>query len=1242
MRERLLAVCGMVWLGGGPGAPVVESADGTIYIASVEGGVEAAVDAPWRLEPTFGSVPVYPSIPIVVSIHDTNQQSPEGPTVALGQFCEVLVIEGDTSPSWRRQLFTPGQLAEVERSDKWPVSSATAANHRLCRQWAGETCSGSDLDIGPSAEWHATLRYTPTEQTPGADVHLTVQVRVAGAGQECGPPREGVWYDAPLDRFGPLPDGRGYVIVNRLSVHLGEEPLPRFDERWVYGDLHYHSQGTDNEGESAYAYRPTLQAMRAMGLDFLFATEHASDSDQITDVNVIYVDNLALDIADWVPFDGAIEDWINGLAASVPLHEEIRKYAARDMNQQRFEAMRALLNDPPGERTIGHNTVPTGANAEVMMAPGGGRPARIFLGGEVDVIPQMDADDRASGFLSYGNGATYRWADCLLSPVIVEKIQYHTSSIFCPSPWDLAELEPATGRYSVHDIQGLGDDSFYARQHMVFLPRDGSRNDAFISGATSDFGGAHEHLFDLLRTDYHKSIVGKGYAFLAHPADGAAGNGPGRVGPDVVPYSDVQLRTAFESPAVLGLQLWNEDTRLHTGGTGSASWSGFPQQPVDFASSPGSRFRWARWLGAVPERQYRELHHGLTMWDRMLQWGIRSSQTAGLLPPGEPRRVFMAGGSDAHGDWNYRREGRFFGVSSIVDTAIGKPRNLVYVGPGRAESVLDAQGVPHGAVGQTQVTDALASGNFSVTDGPALRIAVDMNGNGLIDDADVPMGGISRAPFRGTWIPVIVEWKSTDEFGPVGRIDVYVGAASDAIDAALVYAPLDHGIHAVTTKPGTVAPEPYVDRSGRPHRELLDGYMLDPTGRLQITPGAAERKAGRRVLQLRANDFVVGHRRVVEGEPEECHWNEAGCGKEGHQNDEGCEEVCTGGTPTEYRFDRVTVPDRIFVRAFARTAPKGGAQCGGTGETAWIATATGQCIERLAFTNPIWVDNATVPDFSVACTPSTLAVQVQGTAACTVSSVNGVAAPVTLGCSGLPPNTSCAFDPPSVTPAAGGSAPTTLTVTAGLVAPAGSHTVIVRGTSGVLTRETTMNLTIGAPAGPGALTAAFDRALGAPSCGDAVGVSCDTGALVRGRSLAGGEANAPNTVAGACADGSAGPAFERWPAVDAIRVSSTDGIPFAVGGGIRIEATIWAAGTGAEAVDFFITGDATRPSWTLIGTVAATAGAQKLSLSSRLLSGGRHAVRVQLRESGEAVPCAGGASHDRDDLAFAVAAGPAR
>lgn len=1240
-------LCGLACLSAhAPNSAAETTGTVTQQIASVEGGVEAAIDAPWRLEPQSPSTPIYPRIPIVVSIHDSSLQSTQGPTVSLGQFCEMAVREEGTSVT--TDYFRVDRLSEIERSDKWPISSAPAANHRLCRRWAGETCSAADLDVGPSAEWHGTLLYAPRTQTPGADVHLTVQVRVARAGESCGTVKP-IVEDAPFDRLGLRQiydyEPPSYVITNRLSVHLGEAALPRFGDDWAYGDLHYHSQGTDNEGESAYAYRPTLQAMRAMGLDFLFATDHASDSEQITDVNLIYLRNI--DIPDWIPFDGDIERFIE----SIPLHEETRTYAARDMNRQRFTAMRALLNDPPGVKVIDSHTFPTGANAEVLKTPGAGRAPRIFLGGEVDVIPEMSASEKFNGRIFYGNGGSYLWRTCLLDANIIEDIHHYSTSLFCPSPDALGELDPATGRYSVHDIQGLGDDSYYARQHMVYLPLDGTRDDAFVSGDTSQFGGAHEHLSNLLDPTYFNTVVDKGYAFLAHPAQGDTGTGVTRLGPDVVPYSEVQLRTAFASPSILGLQLWNEDTRLRTTNANSPLLPGFPLQPWDSPPDPGpgpdptaerSKWLWGRWNGLTPA-SYTELYHGLAMWDQMLLWGIRPSQTAGLswLAPGQPRRVFMAGGSDAHGDWNYRRQGRMFGVSALVDSAIGKPRNLVHVGAERPETVTDSTQSAHGTVGQAQVTEALASGNFAVTDGPALRIALDANANGVIDDDDVLMGGVSNTPSKGTYVPFVVEWKSTDEFGPLAGIDLYVGAADDSHDSGLMYAPEHNGVYG-SLPPSSVSPNAYIDAAGGFHRELRDGYMLDPTGRLHITPTAAEAKAGKRVVYLKANDFVVGRRRVVQEEPV-CTPNQW-CNKPGFE--ELCEEVCTTPPPATYHFDSVSVPERVFVRAFARTKRKGGALCDQTGDQltaqGGIAQASGQCIERLAFTNPVWMDNTVAPpppgNFTLACAPASLAVAAggRGTSTCTVQSTGGFSKPVTLGCVSLPSGASCSFSPPSITPAPNGTVNGTLTVITSL-ANSGSYTFRVRGTAALTSHDTTLALIVAAtgPGGNGP-TAVFDARRRAPACAT-VGASCDTGvSLVLSRAAGGGEPNAPNTIGGLCADGATGPISDRWNAVDRIRVSS--GAPFAAGQTVLVEATVWAsAARSTDVVDFFYAADAANPSWQLIATGApVAAGAQTLSVMYRLPSGSMQAVRVQYRRQGTSVSCAAGAENDRDDLVFAV------
>jgi hypothetical protein len=1239
-------------------------------IAAVMGGVEAAIDAPWRIEPDPASPRRYPTIPLVVSIHDESLQSDPNPAL-LGPFCEMAIREeAEVGPTPPPEYHRAGSLEEVERSDRWPNDDDYAGHHRLCRPASGQDCS-ADLVVHGSAEWHGTVLYAPKTQLSGADVRLTVQVRVARFGQPCGDTTP-IIEDAPFDRLGPYPPSQPpaypagtapYVITNRLIVHLGDEPLPRFGTSYVYGDLHYHSQGTDNEGESAYAYRPTLQAMRAMGLDFLFATDHASASadGQTTDIDEIFVR-----IPDDIPYvpsflDGYVHDWLQGKADKLPIGAQTRREAARDMSAKRFQALRALLNDPPGVKALGAVEFPTGANAEVMRLPGRRQPARIFLGGEVDVIPEMSPGERASGHIVYGNGRTYGWKSaCTLMPEILEKMREKTTASICEVPDELAELAPEGGRYLVGDLQGLGEDhSYKARQHFVHLPVDGTRDDAFVASHTSLFGGATRRLRYVIDEDY--TAAAKGYAFLAHPVEAESGNGLGRLGPDIVPYSDVQLRTAFESPYMLGLELWNGDAHLQSWRTTPGEFQGFPLQAFDQGPS-FTRWLWRRWSGPQPTRTYTDLHDGLAAWDKMLLWGMRPSQTTSLswLAAGEPRRVFVAGGSDAHGDLNYRRQGST-GLSAVLDTAIGKPRNLVYVGLERPETVSDPDGNSYGVVGQGQVTTALASGNFAVTDGPALRIAMDVNGNGIIDPADVPMGGVAHGAFRGTYVPFVVEWKSTEEFGPVASLDLYVGVVNDASDAGLVYAgdvygPEDHGVHSSSTKSGAVSPNPYLDSNGGLHYELQDGYMLDPTGGLQageLHPGKLhvvvspdQGRAGKLTVLLRANDFPVGKRRVVEGGDPVCGWNMPACGKPGAANDDGCEYVCTDPPPTEYHFDDVSLPDRMFVRAFARTAPPGGDLCQNTGDVQTVderlTQRSGQCNERLAFTNPVWVDNMTAPpppgDYALSCAPASLAIDIgnRATTTCTVTSLNAFAKPVFLSCLDQPAGTSCSFGPATVTPPANGSVTSTLTVSVG-VANVGTSTFRVKGlSSSAITHLTGMTLTVGAGR---ALTASFDPAWQAPSCGSRAGRSCDSGAtLVIGRSAGGREPNAPNTIGGSCADGTTGPASGRWNAVDSVKVYTADGSLFAPNKTVRVDAGVWASSTpSVDAVDFFSAADAANPAWTLIGSVVPTvAGAQTLSATYRLPPGGMQALRVQYRQKSSSMPCAAGATNDRDDVVFAV------
>jgi hypothetical protein len=636
-------------------------------IASVMGGLEWSIDAPWRMEPPYGPVP------ITFSVHDANLQKDAETALELGKFCgfsiaEVTPEHEPDAPLATFVIHTKGfvHFHEFESSGKWPASSGGPMYHELRRLWAGElpetppiTIPGlgvttTVLDVGVSDEWSGTLLFTPEQSyTAGEDLYLQVVAVVSKTGT-CG-----LLPAAAEDVLGVPGVGGGfeetsttYRFANTLIVHFGQA-LPRFDGGWVYGDIHYHAQGTDNEGESGMSYRSVIQAMKAMGLDFAFASEHASDSIQTTDIDQAFVDALPDDIPylpDWDWLHDIILDAVSGVGFPYPSAAD----AQRDMSHERFAYLRHWLNKTGG------------VNQQVLSSPGWRAP-QIFLGGEVDVVPEISAAERTGKSFFYGNGKKYEWAKaCTQVPSIFAELEEYTTFEVCTAD-ELVEGVIEGGRYKLRDVQGLGEKHF-ARQHLIHMPTDPLRDDAFVSSETTIYGGGYHRLKDLLAFDY--DAAAKGFMFLAHPVAAAGGSGYGRLGPDIVPYADVQLDTAFRNRHVLGLQLWNEDSRLQS----DRSWTGFPMVTVnEWVFLTGLWDQFFTWRLKRQDSQLSALHHGAAAWDKLLLWGINPAKRAGIswLASNEPRRVFMAGGSDAHGDLNFRREGAITGWSAAVDTAIG-------------------------------------------------------------------------------------------------------------------------------------------------------------------------------------------------------------------------------------------------------------------------------------------------------------------------------------------------------------------------------------------------------------------------------------------------------------------------------------------------------------------------------------------------------------------------------------------
>lgn len=117
--------------------------------------------------------------------------------------------------------------------------------------------------------------------------------------------------------------------------------------------------------------------------------------------------------------------------------------------------------------------------------------------------------------------------------------------------------------------------------------------------------------------------------------------------------------------------------------------------------------------------------------------------------------------------------------------------------------------------------------------------------------------------------------------------------------------------------------------------------------------------------------------------------------------------------------------------------------------------------------------SVSTPDFGVSITPASLSVAQgnSGGATVTVSSLSGFTSAVNLSVSGLPSGVSATFAPASVTPAANGSASSTLTLTAASTAATGSAAVTITGVSGSTTHSATLNLTVNPTGGSTQLVA---------------------------------------------------------------------------------------------------------------------------------------------------------------------------
>lgn len=883
------------------------------YAMGGQYGVEWAIDAPWRLEPyaTNSGAPGYGAIPIVIEFADANFEVTRGyiQTIAVspiyvGSAKEVRIREysAEMPDKVVAETIVPVEkFQEIERKRKMSTRNVEP-QHTVCRPASGQDCS-SILDITDAHEWHAALWFTPKQPiTPGENVLLEVTFitqRHPKTSDLIPIPANGGVSDE-IDRANQnsvLADQKSVTTLewtNYLAIHAGEAPLPRFAPEWLYGDFHYHSQGTDNEGETGYAYRNIPRALGASGMDFVFATDHASSSTQ-----------------------------------------KYSKDEARDLNPARFIVDKTIIYGPDGANSeIGNEAAiggfPRVRDAHVMP--------QIYMGEEVDARPEISQQEYDDGFVYYGDHLKYPWFAMGVCVPIAMGNNVPSSGAGDATPKSCREgfstRVPGSPTYLLSDLQGTISPSAYSsRQHTVYFPVDTTPTiTGFIGSDTGEYGGASKRISTILSEIEHGGV-----GFLAHPLEDSKPDSDN--GPDIVPYSNFELQQAWRSKAILGLEFWNENAHSVSETSDSDDvMDGSPTITKGVVSTYRFDYRWPYRAQLGNDHRWRwhttnlwkgpaaRVYQGEVTWDRFLRMGLDPEQTAQIswLAKGEPRKWFAAGGSDSHGDLNFRRHGRpscfnhlqRWCEKKISDTAIGNPRNLVSLvprpTPGLAGmQVADSSAATtgdsgHGTTGLStdrmsprrytnrEVIDAIRTGDFTVTDGPAVRIMVDKNRNGIIEDTDYPMGSVVDF-YPGEYVPLLVEWISTKEFGPVQQVDVYIG------NSKVTFAPEDHGPIIVADYEG-----------GNPH---LGAYSKDPSGALQV-------KFASNLATIDKKEQYHGIARIFVA-------------------------------PAQFQLNR-TDGELFYARAVARTVSAHEDWLDTRSCSTSSDTAGTRCGDRLALTNPIW------------------------------------------------------------------------------------------------------------------------------------------------------------------------------------------------------------------------------------------------------------------------------------------------
>ena len=347
-----------------------------------------------------------------------------------------------------------------------------------------------------------------------------------------------------------------------------------------------------------------------------------------------------------------------------------------------------------------------------------------------------DLDETGDGTYSY---ATPQWEYTIQSPAGISTVYRNVTAdggTWAGLGVDVAALDgPDFRLYRGVEINlaSVDDDSLDKTLHTLFY------NPSYIH--SPDCGAIGERPVSPSLPNGLGQLDPDGFAYAAHPLDDLGSEFGIDVTVNGAAWGDQDFDTALQYNAFRGLEAFNTRA-VYQSNDQNNPWGDFDTgQPADNAY-PG------------------QLLDGIALWDDLL---------AAELASGSPRPVFLSGGSDAHGDFNYSA---YMSLDNYAtDNAMGKVQTVVRVpgtyGPGNLPPITD-------------LMDAFRQGQSVVTDGPFLEIGIDRDGDGSwYGENDLMIGGHGTAA-AGRSLTLGLRWASLAEFGPITEVTVLAVSASGA------------------------------------------------------------------------------------------------------------------------------------------------------------------------------------------------------------------------------------------------------------------------------------------------------------------------------------------------------------------------------------------------------------------------------------------------------------------------------